>query len=51
MATGQAAGALAALAANGDAQAVPMEDLRSVLRKHDAIVPPELSRCEVGRTL
>jgi len=46
MATGQAAGALAALAekAAGDAMAVPVEDLRRILREHDAIVPPELSR-------
>ena len=38
MATGQAAGALAALA-DGDAGAVDMGRLREVLRTHDAIVP------------
>ena len=41
MATGQAAGALAALAATTESRVseVPMEDLRQVLRDHGAIVP------------
>ena len=41
MATGQAAGALAALAENygGDAMAVPMDHLRDVLRQHGAVIP------------
>ena len=41
MATGQAAGALAALAAKRglDLVAVPMRDLRALLRRHGAIVP------------
>jgi hypothetical protein len=43
MATGQAAGALAALAARmgGEASAVPMDSLRHLLREHRAIVPDE----------
>jgi hypothetical protein len=41
MATGQAAGALAALAARAgiDPEAVPLGDLNALLRQHDAIVP------------
>lgn len=41
MATGQAAGALAALAVTTDTEAssVPMEDLKNLLEKHGAIVP------------
>ncbi|OPZ86274.1 MAG: hypothetical protein BWY76_01023 [bacterium ADurb.Bin429] len=41
MAMGQAAGALAALAARTgvDVEAVPMADLHALLRAHDAIVP------------
>jgi hypothetical protein len=41
MATGQAAGALAALAARAgiDTEAVPLAELDSVLRHHAAIVP------------
>ena len=41
MATGQAAGALAALAVttNTEASSVPMEDLKNLLEKHGAIVP------------
>ncbi len=41
MAMGQAAGAAAALAARADATPmdVPMEELRALLREHDAIVP------------
>ena len=41
MATGQAAGARAALAVTTDTEAssVPMEDLKNLLEKHGAIVP------------
>jgi hypothetical protein len=41
MATGQAAGAMAALAARTgvDVESVPMEDVRALLREHGAIVP------------
>jgi hypothetical protein len=41
MATGQAAGALAALAARAgiDPEAVPLTDLDALLRQHDAVVP------------
>jgi len=41
MATGQAAGALAALAARGgiDPEAVALDDLAALLRQHGAIVP------------
>jgi hypothetical protein len=41
MATGQAAGALAALAVKRglDPAVVPMRDLRALLRRHGAIVP------------
>ena len=43
MAVGQAAGAIAALAAkqNVDVEEVPMEDIYEVLRRHHAIVPSE----------
>ena len=45
MAMGQAAGAAAALALrlNTDFEAVPIEDLRTTLRQHRAIVPPDLT--------
>jgi len=41
MATGQAAGALAALAARAgiDPEAVPLDDLDALLRQHASIVP------------
>jgi hypothetical protein len=44
MATGQAAGAMAALAASrgGDAEAPPMAEVHELLRSHGAIVPGDL---------
>ena len=46
MAMGQAAGAIAALSViqNTDAKAVPMEDVRKLLRQNDAIVPEKIGK-------
>lgn len=50
MATGQAAGAMAALAAQRDcdAEALPMADIHDLLREHGAIIPGELEHGASG---
>jgi len=51
MGMGQAAGAAAVLVARADAdfENIPIVEIRSALRKHGAIVPPDLAELKVPR--